>query len=63
MKPMTCPLCGHTMTPEEVGNLRAEMDGQEAPADDPMKAGSMVEAMNTELDDPKKQAARAKLKE
>lgn len=71
-----CPLCQQEVTPELADEITAAMEPEDPGADpnaaapappaaggDPMAAGSMVEAMNRELDDPAKKAARALRKE
>jgi len=75
---IACPCCGETLTDDQIAELRDEIaeygpGGTGEPAGegpdaepmgpDPMKAKSMGEAIDRELDSPAKQKARAARKE
>jgi hypothetical protein len=70
MMKIACPCCGETFTDDQLATLKDEM-GEYGPGGTGEPAGekpdaeptTMVEAMNRELDDPKKQEARALRKE
>lgn len=77
MMKVCCPNCGQAYTPDQLAEIGSEISGL-APAGPAQAEGaeyapggggeapepkSMVEAMNRELDDPKKAKARAMRKE
>ncbi len=69
MLKIACPCCGETFNPQQIQELQQELaeygpgGGEPAGEKPDAEPKSMLEAMNRELDDPKKMEARAQRKE